>query len=209
MLRLVAVLTLAAHAGPAAAQEADLSVAPDAAAGYRPRVVVGPVLADSALRAAARGGLPLRIRVRVELWQDRFLDDLLAERVVDRTVTFDPMGEQWLLRTEDGLATFATWENLRAAVEGVTVLSMAPTGEGRFYYIATLVVETLSASDLDELQSWLQGELRPAVSGERSITGAIGQGAKRLLIRLLDLPDRRAEARSGRFRVPPDEDAGA
>ncbi|MEX0891646.1 MAG: hypothetical protein WEB88_05690 [Gemmatimonadota bacterium] len=199
----VLALVFAVAGGSAEAQVPELAVAPVPDARFRPRLAIGPVLADSSLQAAARGGLPLRIRVRVELWQDKFLDDLRAEHVLDYTVTFDPMGERYILRRPEGLAAFGSWEALRAVVETVTVLRMAPTGEGRFYYTATLEVETLSASDLDELQEWLQGELRPAVSGERSIASAVGQGAKRLFIRLLDLPARRVEVRSGRFRVPP------
>lgn len=199
----VLALVLAMAGGAAGAQVPELAVTPVPEAGFRPRLVIGPVLADSSLRTAAHGGLPLRIRVRVELWQDRFLDDLLGERVLDYTVTFDPMSERYVLRTPEGLAAFGSWEALRAVVETASLLRLAPVGEGRFYYTATLEVETLSASDLDELQEWLQGELRPAVSGERSIAGAVGQGAKRLFIRLLDLPARRVEVRSGRFRVPP------
>jgi hypothetical protein len=72
---------------------------------------------------------------------------------------------------------------------------------GRYYYTAVLQIETLSLSDLDELERWLQGELGPAVSGRRSLSDAVGEGAKRLLIRLLGLPTRRVEARSDRFRI--------
>jgi hypothetical protein len=57
-------------------------------------------------------------------------------------------------------------------------------------------------SDLDELERWLQGQLQPAVSGQRAVPAAIGQGARRLLLRLLDLPHRRVDARSARFTVP-------
>jgi hypothetical protein len=48
----------------------------------------------------------------------------------------------------------------------------------------------------------LKGELQPAVSGDRSLPGAIGQGARRLFIRVLSLPERRLEGRSERFRMP-------
>jgi hypothetical protein len=34
------------------------------------------------------------------------------------------------------------------------------------------------------------------------VPGAVGQGAKRLMLRILDLPERRYYARTGRFRVP-------
>jgi hypothetical protein len=63
-------------------------------------------------------------------------------------------------------------------------------------------VETLSMSDLDELERWLHGELGPAVAGQRSVPGAVGQGAKRLMLRWLDLPHRRVDARSERFDFP-------
>jgi hypothetical protein len=78
---------------------------------------------------------------------------------------------------------------------------MSPRGSGQYYYTVTLQIETLSVSDLDELEHWLQGELQPAVSGQRSVPGAIGQGAKRLMLRILDLPERRYDARTGRFRI--------
>jgi hypothetical protein len=81
------------------------------------------------------------------------------------------------------------------------LLSSGPTRAGRYYYLAHLEIETLSLSDLEELERWLQGELGPAVGGGRSLTGAVGEGAKRLLIRLLGLPTRRVEARSDRFEV--------
>ena len=83
---------------------------------------------------------------------------------------------------------------------------MRPRTPGRYYYTATLELETLSLSDLEELERWLQGELQPAVTGDRSIPGAVGQGAKRLMIRLLGLPARRLEGRSGKFEVPRPDD---
>jgi hypothetical protein len=62
-------------------------------------------------------------------------------------------------------------------------------------------IETLSLSDLEELERWLQGELQPAVSGKRSVPGAVGQGAKRIMIRMLGLPTRRLEAKTEKFRA--------
>ncbi|HEX7050775.1 MAG TPA: hypothetical protein VF188_11275, partial [Longimicrobiales bacterium] len=76
-----------------------------------------------------------------------------------------------------------------------------PVRSGRYYYTATLELETLSLSDLEELERWLEGELEPAVSGEGSVPGALGQGMKRLLIRVLGLPARTFEARSEMFRI--------
>jgi hypothetical protein len=78
---------------------------------------------------------------------------------------------------------------------------MKPTRAGRYYYTAALRIETLSVSDLAELERWLQGELGPAVSGDRSIPGAVVEGAKRLMIRVLGLPTKHLDSRSVRFRV--------
>ena len=87
-------------------------------------------------------------------------------------------------------------------IEGNYPLQIRPNRAGRYYYLGRLEIETLSLSDIQELERWLQGELQPAVRGDRSVAGALGDGAKRLMIRLLNLPARGLDTRSARFRVP-------
>lgn len=162
-------------------------------------------LADDELAAAVRSGLPLRVRFRVELWRDGFVDDLLGAETWTTVLTFDPLSEKYVVRTRAAAGTaraFEDYHSARAAVEGSYIVSLRPAREGRYYYTAVVVVETLSLSDLDELERWLRGELQPAVSGDRSIPGALGQGARRLFMRVLSLPERRFEGRSDRFRIP-------
>jgi len=65
----------------------------------------------------------------------------------------------------------------------------------------TLEVEVLSMSDLDEIDRWLRGELRPAVRGKRNPGTALGRGLSRLATRLLGGENRRYEQRSPMFRV--------
>jgi hypothetical protein len=79
--------------------------------------------------------------------------------------------------------------------------AVRPIRPGRYYYIVSLEIETLSLSDLEELERWLRGELEPAVRGGGSVGEALGTGVKRLLLRVLDVPARRYQARSSRFRV--------
>jgi hypothetical protein len=180
-------------------------VSHDPAAQHRGVVRVIDVLADQELQAAVLSGLPLRIRFRAELWQDGFIDDLLAAESWSTVLTYDPLSERFVVRTRNPGAParlFTDYHSARAAIEGAYVVSLRPTGNGRFYYTATVDIETLSLSDLEELERWLKGQLQPAVSGERSITGAIGQGARRLFMRVLALPERRFEGRSNRFRLP-------
>lgn len=180
-----------------------LSVGPDATVGHRGILRVRDILADDELEDAVRSGLPLRVRFRVELWRDGFFDDLVATEHWTAVVTYDALSEQYVVRTRaDARArVFPDFSAARAAIETAYVVALRPQRRGRYYFTGSADIETLSLSDLEELERWLKGELQPAVSGDRSIPGAIGQGARRLFIRVLSLPERRLEARSERFRV--------
>ncbi|MGH7445643.1 MAG: DUF4390 domain-containing protein [Longimicrobiales bacterium] len=199
------VLLLLGFGAPASAQtpEFALTYMPDLA--YRPLVRMGTALDRAELADAARSGVPIRVRVRVELWRDGWTDDLVASELWSAVIAFDPLAQQFLVRGRSAdvpVRRFASYAAARGAIEGDYPLQIRPTRAGRYYYLGTLQVETLSLSDIEELERWLQGELQPAVSGERSVGGALGAGAKRLMIRLLNLPARSLEARTDRFRVP-------
>jgi hypothetical protein len=186
-------------------QQRPVSITFDPANGYGAIVHVGPVLADSELEDAATSGLPLRVRVRVELWKDRMFDQLVDTTSWSTVVAHEPIGDQFFVRSlpvTRGLRRASSFESARQAVETDYPLDMRPRSAGQYYYTVSHQIETLSISDLEELERWLQGELQPAVSGQRSVPGAVGQGAKRLMLRILDLPERRYDARTGRFRVP-------
>jgi hypothetical protein len=199
------VLQLAVGARPPdrpTGQQPPLAVWPRVEDRARAVLRVGAVLADPALEEATRSGLPIRIRARVELWRDGLIDNLEASESWSAVLLFEPLERQYMVRPQSGAAKrFNSYAEARAAVESEHGLGVAPRRSGRFYYTAVLEIETLSLSDLDELERWLQGELGPAVSGRRSLGDAVGEGAKRLLIRVLGLPTRRVEARSERFRI--------
>jgi len=182
-------------------QQAALAVAWDSANG-RARLRIGAVLGSDELEHATRSGLPVRVRVRIELWRDGFFDDLEGSETWTTVLLYEPLERQYVVRPPLGPARrYADYRAARAGIEAEYDVSVKPSREGNHYYTATLEIETLSLSDLEELERWLQGELRPAVSGERSVSGAVSEGAKRLLIRLLGLPARRVEARTPKFRV--------
>lgn len=172
--------------------------------GSTPRVVVGNILDDPALEAAVQSGLPLRMRFRIELWRDQLFDDLVDQASWVAVVAFEPLERHYLagLLQSDSLGRYPSWSEARVAVERPYRPTLREPGSGRYYYIATLEIETLSLSDLDELERWLRGELEPAVRGRRSVSGAVGAGLKRILIRILGFPARRFEVRSERFRIP-------
>jgi len=56
-------------------------------------------------------------------------------------------------------------------------------------------------SDLDEVERWLSGELRPAVRGKRNPGTALGRGLSTLATRLLGGEKRRYEQRTETFRT--------
>lgn len=197
-----AFLVLAAFAGTAAHAAAQTPLAVRVEEGA-PVIAVGSVLDDRALEDAVRSGLPLRMRFRVELWRDTWFDDLMAQAAWTSVLAYEPLEQRFLAvgPDADSIGRYPTYANARTALEQPYTPALGPTREGTYYYLVYLEIETLSLSDLDELERWLRGELEPALRG-RSVTGAIGTGLKRLLVRVLGLPARRYEARSEPFRMP-------
>ena len=194
---------LPAHAS--AQHDASLTVTLEQAPLYRAVLRLQDGLADGELENAVHSGQPLRIRFRVELWKDAFIDQQLGAEEWTMVLTFDPLSELYIVRTRSNTGTaraFAEYRTARSVVEAAQTVTLRATGEGRYYYTASVDIETLSLSDLVELERWLSGELLPAVTGDGSLPGAIGQGARRLFMRVLSLPERRFEARSARFRLP-------
>jgi len=192
---------LACGAGRAAAQQGpgfDVRFA-GLEEGWRPVVRTEGVLRDGALREALTSGLPLRLSLRVELWQKRLFDRLIADQEVHVALVQDPLSRDFVLDVGLVERRFASLAEVQEALGTALRVSLRPTGSGRFYYLASLEVETLSLSDLEELRRWLRGEVQPAVAGERSAGRAIEQGLRRVFVRVIGLPTRRYEARSGTF----------
>lgn len=187
----------------------ELSLAPDRADMLSFRL--GDILGEGSIREALDAGLPLRIVVTVELWKDRFFDSQEGREDWRATVLHDPLSGGYRLRTSGLRAVDATFESLeetRAALQRTVrpALPLRPGESGRYYYTGTLVVQTFSASDLEELQRWLRGDLGPAVAGEGDVDDALGEGARRLLVRLLGLPTRKYRTRTRTFEYPPPPD---
>jgi hypothetical protein len=197
---LVAAATLGAgrlpDQGPALAVEV-------AGSEMRPALRLGSSLEDPALEEAVRSGLPLRLRFTLELWRDELFDDLVQHVEWTLVLQYEPLRNRFrvLGQDPDSIPEYASYQEARMALERPAIPSIRPPRSGRYYYLAALEVETLSLSDLEELENWLRGELQPAVQGGGSVSGAVGRGLKRILIRVLDLPVRRFAARSAKFDV--------
>jgi hypothetical protein len=205
-----AVVLSLAIAAPAAAQRVRLEVLPPAQNAWGdepPAVASAGLLSDASMRDLLANGFPARLHYRLERWASgRWFDDLKAAFEWDVILKYDVLGKKYQVvrvvnRKPESLGEYAAVDSAQGAAEAPykTAISLPKKGQ-RGYYNLLLDVETLSLSDLDEVQRWLRGELKPAVSGKRNPGTALGRGIRTLVVRLLGGEKRHYEARTGTFR---------
>ena len=166
------------------------------------------VLLDREIRSLLRSGFPARLHFRVELWSDEgWLNDLEASTEWDVIVRQDALdGSIQIARVpaEGEVTVLGRFASLAAAEEALARPFRAPVAprsrRGRHYYTAVLDVQILSLSDLDEVERWLRGELRPAVRAPANVGTALTRGVRTLMVRLLGGERRHFEARTPTFR---------
>jgi hypothetical protein len=165
------------------------------------------LLGDGRWLAALRSGLPVRLHYTVEVWRSRgaWFDAFERQAEWDVVLRHEPLLDQYTVLTLVGGRVrerrYATVDALGAALAFAYQVSVRPAQTGRYYYVASLEISTLSDSDLDELQRFLEGDLGGASEGKESVGDAVGRGATRFLLRLAGLPSLRLEVRSVSFGV--------
>ena len=214
----IALATLLALAAPLPAQRGarlDIVLPPRGADGGNggpasagPQIGFAHILDDEQTRELVRAGFPAQLHFRLELWRvGRWLDELERSVEWDMVVGYDPASQSYRVRRRFGgqvedLGAFATLSSAQVASERLLRVPLIARRPGRrYYYNLILDVEALSVSDLDQLERWLRGELRPAVRGENSPLTALGSGARTLVTRILGGERRHYEKRSATFRV--------
>ena len=169
-----------------------------------PRVRSTGLLADGKFIGLMRSGFPLRLHYRLELWKVRssWFDQFVREVSWDAVARNDPLADDFVLIRQGGtISRYATAEELAAALDIPYVVTLRPTDNGRYYFIAKLEVTTLNDTDLQELSRWLSGDVGPAVSSGENFGDALARGAQRVLVRLAGLPRQQLEARSPTIRI--------
>jgi hypothetical protein len=205
------VLACAAIAAPAGAQPKVrvevLSPPENAWTETPPSISSSGLLADGSMRDLLLNGFPARLHYRLERWTSgRWFDDLKASYEWDVIVKYDVLGKKYqavrvVNKKVQSLGEFASIDSAELATEGAYAPAILLPKKGqRGYYNLLLDVETLSLSDLDEVERWLRGELKPAVSGKKNPGTAVGRGVRTLVVRLLGGEKRHYEARTGTFR---------
>jgi hypothetical protein len=208
-LSLVAAAVLAIGA-PLDAQKVRLDVLlpqQSAWADEPPSVSSAGLLADASMRDLLANGFPARLHYRLERWTSgRWFDDLKAAFEWDVILKYDVLGKKYQVvrvvnKKAESLGEYAAVDSAATAAEAqYKVAIQLPKKGERGYYNLLLDVETLSLSDLDEVQRWLRGEFKPAVSGKKNPGTALGRGVRTLVVRLLGGEKRHYEARTGTFR---------
>lgn len=176
-----------------------------------PRVRALRVLSDARLRDLLRNGFPARLHWRVEAWSTRgWFDDLKGAVEWDVIVRYEPLERRYEIVRIDAegnptpLGRTETFANVEAIIERPQQPPiLPPRRRDRVYYNVSLDVEMLSVSDLDEVEQWLRGELRPAVRGQRNPGTAVTRGVRTVVAKLLGAEKRHYEERSVRFDVSP------
>lgn len=211
MLKLSLVASgLIAIAGPLDAQKVRLEVQlpPQPAwVAEAPAVSSAGLLSDRSMRDLLANGFPARLHYRLERWvSGRWFDDLKAAFEWDVILKYDVLGKKYQVvrvvnKKAESLGDYPAVADAENAVEAAYKVGIQLPKKGeRGYYNLLLDVETLSLSDLDEVQRWLRGELKPAVSGKKNPGTAVGRGVRTLVVRLLGGEKRHYEARTGTFR---------
>ncbi len=205
-----AVVVSLAIAAPATAQRVRVEVLPPSQNAWvdePPAVSSAGLLSDASMRDLLANGFPARLHYRLERWASgRWFDDLKAAFEWDVILKYDVLGKKYQVvrvvnRKSESLGEYAAVDSAEGAAQAPfkAAISLPKKGQ-RGYYNLLLDVETLSLSDLDEVQRWLRGELKPAVSGKRNPGTALGRGLRTLVVRLLGGEKRHYEARTGTFR---------
>lgn len=167
------------------------------------------LLGGGKIRELMRSGFPAALSFRLELWRvGGLFNELESSAQWNVLVRYDPYSQQYLVVRRHGTALeedfggFPTLDSAESVLDKPYPVRLPPRRGGtRYYYNVVLDVEALSVSDLDELERWMRGELRPAVRGKRAPLSALRRGFGTLLSRVLGGETRHYEARSGTFRA--------
>ena len=169
-----------------------------------PRVRGQALMADGAFEGALRNGFPVRFGFHLALWRDATLfDRLVREADWDAVVILDPVENTYqLLRTGGAVQVLTDLPSLErelAVPFTVDLMPARPGSSDRYYYLATLTIESLSISELEEVERWLTGDLGRAITQRGDVGNAFSRGARLALIRLSGLPRRVLTARTEVF----------
>ncbi len=201
-------LVAAAQTASAQAVQLDVLLPPRSQlAREAPFVRSANVLAERRTRDLLHSGFPVRLEYRLELWSTRgWFNSLRESERWEVIVRYNPLDRRYSVArvVGDRVSDLGSFGDLAASELAIATPFQPPIRppqrRDRHYYTATMVVSVISVSDLDEVERWLRGELRPAVRGQRNPGTALTRGVRTLAVRLLGSETRQYEGRTETFR---------
>jgi len=201
-------ICVSAASGAAQSPRADvvLPATPDLAT-QPPTVRTVGVLSAGRTPELIRNGFPARLHYKLERWAaGTFVNDVKATAEWEFIAQYDPLAKTYKLiratpRSAVVVGEYTDLSDADAKLAEPYPAPISPPRRGeKSYYVLSLDVEAMSLSDLDEVQRWLRGELRPAVRGHRNPGTAMSSGVRTLFVRILGGERVVYQASTGVFR---------
>jgi hypothetical protein len=199
--------TVPAEVADAQSAKVDITLPPHDSLALRPPAVrtIGVVSARHTSELI-RNGFPARLHYKIERWAaGSFVNDVKARTEWELIVEYDALSKKYrVIRVTPDRATllgeYDSIADANAKVEEPYQPRLSTPRKGnKSYYAVTLTVEAMSLTDLDEVQRWLKGELRPAMRGRRNPGTAVSSGLRTLLVRILGGERLQYQAATGTF----------
>jgi hypothetical protein len=174
-----------------------------------PLVTATDMLSSPRARDPLAAGFPARFHFVVSLWSEGKLANTVERRAeYDVLVRFLAMEKKYevIQNVNDHVLSLGKFDHVEDAEGAIAHPTRAPirafSSRKHFYYRVTLDVQVLGASDLDEVNGWLKGELKPAIKGDRDPGTALTRTIRYLTSRLLGGDSREFEAQTPVFETP-------
>ena len=171
------------------------------------RVRAQHLMGDGVFEGAMRNGFPVRFTFRVGLWRNgRILDTEEHSATWDNVTLLDPVTNEYaLIRSGGTVESFADSSRLDDALAVPVAVLIPPEQAGAQYFCqVSLDMESLSVSEVQDVERWLRGDLGRALTTRGDVGNALSRGARLVLVRLSGLPHRRLETRSPTVGAAPD-----
>lgn len=176
-----------------------MTVELNAAAVPEALVSLQSLLAGGRVTRAMESGFPLYVEYRVALRESRSWKDRTVRTFAwDYVVLYDPVREVFVVEQPDSTIELPTPRALSAHLASVYVVGLEPDEPGSYYYEAVVSARTLSDEDVDEVFAWLKGAGGDSARVHRP--GFITRAARRMLVRVVPLPQMQLKGRSPDFR---------
>jgi hypothetical protein len=175
-----------------------------------PVVSAHDMLQGSRIREPLVAGFPARFHIRVELWSEGGLinrpERSIEYDVLVRYIALEKVYDVELIEPDQrpfSLGKYAGIDDAeRAVARPRRVPITAPATRRSMYYRVTLHAQNLQISDLDDLNRWLRGDVRPAFTGDGNPGTALTRALRAAFAKLVGGETRDYEKSSPKFRVP-------